>query len=280
MASPFGPGAGDAGDPLANLQATLNASGGAGAGSFIDPSDPLVRLAPTSTRVLGNKPMPGGGRLKSQKVSVPGARMPVSQAQASIYSWTQDEWEALAKRLWYLGYDGVSDPSDIQGAIKVWQAAVDEAAKMQAGGHDMSPDDVLDMYAAANKPLATKRSAGDVQTSKARSISLTDPTQARALITQAFQQAMGRNPTDAEVRVLTSSLNDAERKNPTVTTQSPRFDNEGNPIPGETNTVTGGGIDPSAFIQQAAQADPEAAEYQAGTFYFNTLMKALGSPVG
>lgn len=275
-ASPYGPGAGDAGSALSNLQSALGAAGGAGSGSaYVDPNDPPVRLVHRNLAPTAGKPLPDGMKAPARNP----VQMPVSQAQASIYGWSQDEWEALAKRLWYLGYDRVSDPSDIQGAIAVWQQAVDEAAKMQSGGHNVTPDDVLDMYASANKDLAAKRATGEVQSTKSRSISLTDPVQAKAFITQAFQQAMGRDPTDAEVRVLTDSLHKAQRANPTITTQSPRFDNDGNLIPGEMETVTEGGLDPSAFIQQAAQDNPEAAEYQAATFYFNTLMKALDSPV-
>ena len=70
-----------------------------------------------------------------------------------------------------------------------------------------------------------------------------------------------------------------QRATPTVTETTTKYDNERNPLPDSTS-VTSGGVDPTAFVQQAAQDNPEAANYQAGTFYFNTLMKALGSPVG
>lgn len=206
--------------------------------------------------------------------------MSVDAATAAFWGWSDAQQKALAKKAWYLGL--IASPDDIEGAFQAWKYAVGRAGDYAQAGRQMDPSDAMDLLAAGSPAAQQQRDvngrAGQTVTQKQRQINLTDPVQARSLIEQAFQQSMGRDPTDAEYRTLLASLHSQQQANPTVTQTTQKYDNQGNPLPDSTST-TSGGIDPSAFVQQAAQNDPEAAQYQAGTFYFNTLMKALSSPV-
>ena len=254
--------------------------GGGGAGVMAPPT----AAGPVITVRMPKTPgQPGSANAAEQRMaSGEGTQhLSVDAATQAFWGWTDAQQKALAKKAWYLGL--VASPDDIEGAFQAWQWAVSRSGDYAAAGRPMDPSDVMDLLAAgspdAQKQAAQNRLAGQTVTQKQRQINLTDPVQARALITQAFQQSMGRDPTDAEYNTLLASLHAQQQANPTVTETTTKYDNKGNPLPESTST-TSGGIDPSAFVQQAAQADPEAAQYQAGTFYFNTLMKALGSPVG
>lgn len=274
---------------LANNYVTaLDSAAGGGpvtsaAGSGVDPltGKPII----TYRRPGGDRSTPGSANAAEYNAKT-GRKEPwatVSQdtttAGIGFWAWPEKDRLAFAKKAWYLGL--VASPADVDGAQQAWTWAVEKAGEFALAGNPMDPNDVMDLLAAGSPTAVKQRQinlSGGTVTQKQRQINLTDPVQAKALITQAFQQAMGRDPTDAEYRTMLSSLHGAESKSPTVTATTTKYDNAGNPLPDSTST-TSGGVDPSAFVQQAAQADPEAAQYQAGTFYFNTLMKALSSPV-
>lgn len=236
--------------------------------SFGDVETSAAGSANAAERRLRTKAGPGEGQTK----------MTVDQATAAFWGWTDEQQSALAKKAWYLGL--VASPNDIEGAFTAWQWAVGRAGDYAAAGRDLDPSYVMEVLAAGSPKAAKQREAnarrGDTVTQKSRSINLTDATQARSMIEQAFQQAVGRDPTDAEFRTLLNSLHAAQRENPTVTTQTTRYDN---PLPDQT-TTTQGGVEPGAFIEQAAQDNPEAAEFQAATGLFPSLLNALNSPLG
>lgn len=248
--------AGGAGDPVINVRMP-----GVGAAGSANAAEQRLRTGAG----------PGPGRVS----------MSVPAATAAFWGWTDAEQKALAKKAWYLGL--VSSPDDVEGAFTAWQWAVGRAGDYAMAGRDMDPQDVMELLAAGSPDAAKQREAnmrrGETVTQKQRSISLTDPVQARSMIEQAFQQSMGRDPTDAEYRTLLNSLHSAQRSNPVVTQQTTKFDNQGNPLP-DQSSITSGGVDAGAFVAQAAQDNPEAAEFQAATGLFPALMRALSSPLG
>ena len=277
------------GSALSGLLANMNAAGGAGSGSaFVqqNEAEPTVRLRRPSTptaRPGGNKPLDTGGRLPRTMPSGPSwADVPLSKAENDIYTWDLKEQRAFARRMWVLGYPDVASPDDLGGAFKVWGMAVKESAKYGLGGKPMDPRDVLELFAGANSEEVLKRtraaeSQAGVRTTKARGVDLSNPSQAKAMITEAFLTSMGREPTSAEVRTLTRTLNAQQSANPVNQTTQTTTDALGNVT--NTSSTQSGGLDANQYISEKAKADPEAAAYQGATTYFNALMETLRSPV-
>jgi hypothetical protein len=69
--------------------------------------------------------------------------------------------------------------------------------------------------------------------------------------------------------MLYQSLNTTLRENPNVTKVSAKG-----------NVTTSGGIDERGFMQQQAEANPEFANYQKATTYFDAMLSTLQGPVG
>lgn len=92
--------------------------------------------------------------------------------------------------------------------------------------------------------------------------------QVRSAADNIFQSSIGRAMNDDELRALHKSLNATLKANPTVT------------ISTASSSVTKGGVDERGFIEQQAQTNPEFANYQMGTTYFDAMLKSLSGPVG
>lgn len=92
--------------------------------------------------------------------------------------------------------------------------------------------------------------------------------QVQSAADSVFQQSIGRALSGDELKQLQQSLNAALKGSPTVTTTK-----------GGTTTTTGG-IDERGFIQQQAEMNPEFANYQKATTYFDSMMNALRGPAG
>lgn len=94
------------------------------------------------------------------------------------------------------------------------------------------------------------------------SIDITTPTGARALLTQAMQSALGRDPTAEEISTFTTALNESQQASPTVVTAS-----------GDTVTRTGG-FEADVFAADFVRNQEEFQEVQA-TQYYRGLIDAL-----
>lgn len=250
-------------------------------GASLPPSKKIIPVRTPGTVADSGSANAQEHRLKTGDKPLATVMMDPDEARYAWAGWPSDAQQAFAKKAWYLGL--ISSQRDLDGAYSIWQWAVSRAKDWALAGNAMDPQDVMELLADGSPDAAKQRAinarAGQTVTQKQRKIDLTDPTSARALVEQAFQQSMGRDPTDAEVRVLTDSLHKQQKANPQVQTSTTRFDQDGNPVDDGQTTTTSGGIDPGAFIQQQAANDPEAAQYQAGTFYFQSMMNALSSPV-
>ena len=94
-------------------------------------------------------------------------------------------------------------------------------------------------------------------------IDITTPTGARALLTQAMQGLLGRDPSDDEIATFTTALNESQQANPQVVTAM-----------GDTVTRTGG-FEADVFAMDFAKNQEEFQEVQ-GTQFYRALMDALG----
>ncbi|HLN76527.1 MAG TPA: hypothetical protein VK204_05735, partial [Nocardioidaceae bacterium] len=202
----------------------------------------------------------------------------VNQAMGAWYAFDDAERSRIMKKMWFLGL--LKDPSDFEGGYKVWSAAVDHASRFASMGREMDPRDVLDIMGNATQAEKDRQKArgyaGGTFTQKSTSIDLTDPTEAKAFITAAFQQSMGRDPNDAEIRSMTDALHRGQQADPKVTTTTTKYDDNGQPI--NSSSTSSGGLNAEAYISAQASADPEAGAHQAASQLFPALMQALQAP--
>lgn len=202
----------------------------------------------------------------------------INQAMGAWYSFDDGQRSRIMKKMWFLGL--LKDPSDFDGAYRVWGAAVDHASRFAATGREIDPQDVLDIMGNATQAEKDRQKArgyaGGTFTQKSTSIDLTDPTTAKAFITAAFQQSMGRDPQDAEIRSMMTALSAQEKANPKVTTTTTKYDDNGAPI--NSSSTSSGGLNAEAYVSAQASADPEAGAHQAASQLFPVLMQALQAP--
>lgn len=175
----------------------------------------------------------------------------------------------LQQMMWGLGL--TKGPEDIDGAFKAWQQAVDTAFQFTAAGNPKSVMDTLPML--ANFGMAGGKGSKGPTTSRSTTFDVLDPLQAKVALHNAFQQMMGRNPTDAEMSSWISSAQSAMKAHPRVSETT--VDANGN----QTTKTVDPGYDPQAAIQDQLNNDPEAQAHQAAATLYPALLQALRSPV-
>ena len=90
---------------------------------------------------------------------------------------------------------------------------------------------------------------------------------------------LGRDPTDQEMRDFTYRMNQLAARNPSISKTITSYKN-GEAV--SQNTHTNPGFTAADMAQKAydtAQSNPDYAEYQSATTYFNAALSALG-PIG
>ena len=189
------------------------------------------------------------------------------EAYALWYQMGDKERSQLQQAMWTMGL--TKGPEDIDGAFSVWQKAVDTAFRFAMNGNNKSVMDVLPML--SNYGLAGGGNAP--QTRRQTTFNVLDPTQARAALTGAFQQMMGRNPTEAEINQWVASASAQMKAHPQITQTT--VDAQGN----QTSQQIDPGFDPSAALQDQLNNDPEAKAHQAAATLYPALLQALQSPV-
>jgi hypothetical protein len=160
------------------------------------------------------------------------------------------------------------------------------------GDKKWTPFDILNSYSNTKNNWGTVRkgdwlydaATGDKikyvgprsKTTTSRDVNLSSAEDVKALTTQVLTQALGRAPTAQEVAQYKSTINAQENANPTVTTTTQTFDDQGQVV--AQSSKTAGGFDAAAqqqLVQDQASKTPEYAKYQSGTTYWNALMSML-----
>jgi hypothetical protein len=202
-----------------------------------------------------------------------------------------DRW-----RKWLIHVGAVDpDEADYSTLRKWWEDSIDEAADWLSHGRSN-----IDPYAAAailagrdpsdataySSAGARERAVNQSFRSRAitKSLNLTDPDSARAIINGALSKYLGRDATDEEITAYTQALNESERKSPVVTTTdtTTSYDSQGRPTTTVNASSQKGGVSDAQANQMAtdrAQALPDYGAYQAATTYASALFQALGAPV-
>ncbi len=120
--------------------------------------------------------------------------------------------------------------------------------------------------------------AGGPRVSK--SVRLSDPTTAEALITAVMQDQVGRGPNKAELKRYTQALQRAQAAAPTTTVTTSRAGATTSPITGEvtsgaTTSQTSGGINEQQFLINEIAGTDEARAQKVKSYY-DVFKQAIG----
>lgn len=234
-----------------------------GSQALATPSNRLMSAAQQSLGQLGGAAV----RTAAGQVKQP-VWMTTQQALDSFYGWSAKQQSAFVSKATLAG---LLKPGDgVMEADALWQKLVKEAAAYGAQGAQVSPMDILSSYVGSGSAGPTTR------TTTQKQVDLTDPTTAKAMATDMWQQLLGRNPNPGELGGFASALNQAEQANPSITTTTTSYDAAGNAT-GESSTTTGGMTDEGRqyLAEQRIQGMPEYGATQAATTYMNALESAI-----
>jgi hypothetical protein len=173
-----------------------------------------------------------------------------------------------AARQWYKGYSNF----DPQWAEGFWSEDIVPAAQ-RMGVNPMFLLQQISSGALTRDNMDSARSGsgsygrggfggGGGGSSTQMTIDITTPTGARALLTQAMQGILGRDPSDEEIAKFTTVLNESQQVNPQVVSAV-----------GDTVTRTGG-FEADVFAMDFVKDQEEYSQVQ-GTGYYRALIDAL-----
>lgn len=110
------------------------------------------------------------------------------------------------------------------------------------------------------------------------SVSQISEGEAWSTLRQGLQAMLGRDPSDEEVRDFTYRMNQLAAQNPAISETITKYKN-GDAISSNTKSVdagfSGGDVQEAAYND--AVNDPQYAEYQSATTYYNAALSALGA---
>lgn len=194
------------------------------------------------------------------------------------YSWTADQ---VAENIKKFREAGQTQVKDFDSLTQAWQGLVARAAQtysFSSGKIKMTPWDALELDRQAQINAGTLTPGGSQVTHQtSRSVSDVRQADAWSALRQTASSLLGRDPTDQEVRDFAYRMNALAAKSPTITSSTTTTDTSGN---SSSSSHTKQGFD-SADLERGAydtaQSDPDYAEYQSATTYFNAALSALGA---
>lgn len=235
-----------------------------------------------------------GGQRAAEDVETPGEKtgrkgkdkkvdktLTALQAMNLPYTWDEEEIADAMKRMRQAGINVTSFDRGEGSLLSVWGALVDRAAMtygMSEGARKVTPWDVLDMYkseAQANGTFTNYQ--GGTESVVRRSVAEITEGQAWDSLRTTVSQMLGRDPSDQELRDYTYRMNQLAAQNPEISKTIAKYKN--GEVVSESTSTTGGftGSDMAQEAYEDAQSNPEYAEYQSATTYFNATLSALGA---
>lgn len=272
--------------------------GGSGGGAwdnyFDEAAEAAGRTAPKEPATGGEVEFRSGGQRPADQVETPGEKtgrkagsgkgdktLTTLQAMNLPYTWDEEEIAEAMKKMRQSGIPVDSFDMGSTSLVSVWGALVERASMtyaMSEGRRKVTPWDVLDMYKSEAKAAGSFQNyQNGERTTTQRSITNITEGEAWSMLRDNLSRMLGRDPSDQEVREFSFRMNQLAAKNPSITETVTRYKN-GEPVSSETETE--GGFTAADVQQQAyeeAQNDPQYAEYQAATTYFNSAISALGA---
>jgi hypothetical protein len=190
-------------------------------------------------------------------------------------SWDRGKIASVGSKFVSAGWLQPGEETNLDKVAQAYQRVLEMAVMMTKAGRYVTPDDILNSYiGGAGGP---SRPASYTEVTK--SVDLTNPKTARALLRQTLQDRLGRDPTPAEHQAFLAALHQAEREDPTVRKTKYKLDAATGQYQTESQT-TQGGLDAQAYAQDYGHEhnQREAGAYQAAATFFPALMQAIGAP--
>lgn len=251
------------------LQANVN-NATAGVGK----TNPLYGNLPSGKVYMGNKNIQRGQNT---------VRSPVledlNEVIAQVNDWTPKKIQKFNDLAIDAGF--LKQPTkNLDELEQIWSSLALRSAKMWQRGIGTTPWALLERY---GKSGGVEGSGGPVTTTTVnKSINLTSPREADALVDAALQQRLGRSPTEKERKDFVEALNSSEKKEPTVTKSTTTTTGSGTEnVSNTTSSNTSGGVDVGAFAREWSMSHnkDEAGSFQALAQYMPAFYEALGAPV-
>lgn len=210
----------------------------------------------------------------------------IQQAMNEPYLWSEDQVASAIQRMRAAGMSGVTD---FDTMTKAWGMLVERAGSMYSlsgGERKVTPWDVLSMYgremAKAGikpEPLGPGDPGFNGRTTQInRTISDVSEGEAWSSLRGTVSQMLGRDPSDQEVRDFTYRMSQLAARNPSISKTITQY--KDGQVASQTTKQTDAGFTAADMAQSAyedAQRDPDYAEYQSATTYFNAALSALGA---
>ncbi|EFQ83222.1 hypothetical protein HMPREF0063_11495 [Aeromicrobium marinum DSM 15272] len=217
-----------------------------------------------------------------------GIRSGVSPTYASNLplGWSQKKQQQAFDRM----SNAYGVPVGLDDFLGEWDAAVKLAARSWEAtnggktGTPLSVWDVIDLRARSAGGSGGRGGGGGggrprTITQTSRTINEITEGGAWALMTDAARQALGRAPTDEEVRAFAQRANQIASANPQITKSTMTQNADGSSQTTNTTVQPGATGDDFALEAKKMTDTPEAGAYQASTTYFDALMRGIGSVV-
>jgi hypothetical protein len=234
----------------------------------IDADNALESVVADYVKVYGYAPPRYDGKVKYPEAPKPAAKTEPGKTTASTASTTTSnagESRNIARSAGRNAAPAFVAPAVVaQVSDPNVQRIIDAAAK---AGIQLS---VADAQAALgiDNGSSGPRGPGSMASTRKQTTQYTMQ-QVRSAADSIYQNSIGRALNDEELRMLSKSLNTAFKESPDVTKVSAKGD-----------VTTSGGLDARGFIEQQAEANPEFANYQKATTYFDAMLSTLRGPVG
>lgn len=250
-----------------------------------------------------DRPMGGGGRAIEEFGQVQPKIMDASALVRRFEAMSNKKKEQLARKLAMAGYltGGSTLAETVKGATldevaTAYESLLKEAAGRFASGQLVSPDDILETNIRYNlhrfganetapesswwKTLTKTQQEPEpfsgTKVSKNVIRDIYSASEARNLARQTLQNALGRDPTQAEYEDFVSALQTEQREHPVRQTTRTKY-KDGEVV--RTNTTSRGGVDVQQFAYEEARDNPGYAEWQAVGTYLPVVFNELGAGV-
>lgn len=247
------------------------------AGRPADPNDPLVYM---DLGISDRERTKGGISPRAAEARQRGKTMPRSQALAEFYNWSDNERRAWGRYLVTVGRIDEDEADDYEVLKDEWAVAVDEAANFAIVGKKVSPWQAAKMLGGKAGATDKEQRFTGRKSYTRRQVNLTSPEDARGIVYEILRDQIGRAPTEDEYASFLKVLNDAERANPTTTTETTAYE-DGEAVSSEVTTTGGiGQAGVNQLLLDRARRHPDYGAYQAATRLYNALINdVVRSPV-
>ena len=224
-------------------------------------NQPAVTVTPGQT---------GGGAGGGAGLQVEDFASTLKGARNELKKMSDSDRLILAQGLKDAGYDVPQTGIFTDALLGSYQAAISAAQAAYNANKEFST--LNSFLADRTTQIAAIKAAGGAGTSSfEKTISISAPTEARAVIQAQFQDILGRDATEAELAKYTKKLNDAEKKNASIT--------KGYSTSSSRSTTYTGGLDKSQFLAEQIKKLPEYAKKleEKASLTSQTIQKTINS---